>query len=164
MKYCPECRCELKFKDIDGVNKLTCQSCDFVFWGNPVPVVGSLLLHLGNVVLVRPRYLLEGNWVLPAGYVEGGESAEEAAVREIKEETGLTAQVERLIGTYPVTRPRKNLLYIAFLAKSLGGSPIAGNEIAQLTTMDPVKAMEKLNGTTAGNVLSDWMNYVATKM
>jgi NAD+ diphosphatase len=157
MRYCPHCGKELQPKLIVDRERLACTSCDFVFWNNPTPVAASIVLHEGKVVLVRPKYHPKGRWALIAGYVEKGESAEEAALREIGEETHLKARIERLIGTYPVQRRDSNLLYIAFLAKTDGGVFNAGEEIAEISAFDSAEAVDMLIGTTAGRALSDWL-------
>lgn len=50
-----------------------------------------------------------GKWCLPSGHMEAGESAVETCIREVKEETGLTVQVKRLVGIY--TNPHRLLEY-----------------------------------------------------
>jgi 8-oxo-dGTP diphosphatase len=72
-----------------------------------------------RVLLVRqsygPRY-----WSLPGGSMEHGESVEQAAVREAKEETGLDVRLTRLVGVY--SKPEQNALAVAFEAEVVGGS------------------------------------------
>ena len=51
-----------------------------------------------RVLLVRPK---SGRWQLPGGRLERGESPREAALRELREETGLRARLGRLLGVYP---------------------------------------------------------------
>ncbi|NHM32806.1 NUDIX domain-containing protein [Neobacillus terrae] len=53
----------------------------------------------GRWLVVKKKYGgLKGSWSLPAGFVEAGETADEAAVREVKEETGINCRVKGLIG------------------------------------------------------------------
>ncbi|SFB12838.1 MULTISPECIES: NUDIX domain-containing protein [unclassified Bacillus (in: firmicutes)] len=53
----------------------------------------------GNWLVVKKRYGgLKGQWSLPAGFVEAGETADEAIIREVREETGIQCKVEGLIG------------------------------------------------------------------
>jgi len=109
-------------------------------------------------VLVRPKYIPKGKWSLPAGYIECGESAEDAAVREIKEETNLIAKIESFIGSYPIIRSEKSLLYLAYFAKVIDGIPSPSAEIAEVTTMSPELAINTLGETTAGRAVCDWFS------
>ena len=71
------------------------------------PLVGAgALVHRGNRVLLvkRRRPPNKGAWVFPGGLVELGESVEEAVIREVKEETGMTVKLERLLGVYTEVR------------------------------------------------------------
>lgn len=71
------------------------------------PVAAAVVLHGGRLLLLR-RAVAEGalSWQLPAGKLEPGESAEQAAVREAYEETGLTVQVTMRLGerVHPLTQ------------------------------------------------------------
>ncbi len=73
------------------------------FWYRHITDIGGvrvIINHHGRVVLVRHWYA-PGVWTLPGGGIERGESAEAAAIREVKEETGLTVQrIDRTLGVY----------------------------------------------------------------
>jgi 8-oxo-dGTP diphosphatase len=72
----------------------------------------------GRLLLVRRgREPFKGRYALPGGFVEAGERVEAAALRELREETGIVGQIERLIGVYsdPGRDPRGPVVSIAFL-------------------------------------------------
>jgi len=74
----------------------------------------------GEVLLIRrDSEPFEGQWALPGGFVEIGETVEEAAAREAEEETGLTVEILRLVGVYsdPNRDPRGHNVSCAFLAR-----------------------------------------------
>ena len=71
------------------------------------------------VLLVRQSYGRR-YWSLPGGSVEQGESVEGAAVREVKEETGLDVRLARLVGVY--SKPAQNAVAVLFEAEVTGGS------------------------------------------
>lgn len=61
--------------------------------------VSGLIIYEGKWLVVKKRYGgLKGQWSLPAGFVDEGETADEAVIREIKEETGIDCAVRGLIG------------------------------------------------------------------
>lgn len=62
-------------------------------------VAGLVINEQGEWLVVKKKYGgLKGKWSLPAGFVDEGETADEAVIREVKEETGLTCCVEQLLG------------------------------------------------------------------
>ncbi|MGQ4832916.1 MAG: NUDIX domain-containing protein [Candidatus Asgardarchaeia archaeon] len=78
----------------------------------------------GEFVLVeRSNNPFKGYWALPGGFVEYGETVEQAAIREMKEETGLDICLLDIIGVYsnPNRDPRGHVISIAFLARVIGG-------------------------------------------
>src|SRR5919199_1355629 len=80
-----------------------------------------------------------GRWALPGGFVEVGETVEEAADREAAEETGLAVEVARLVGVYsdPERDPRGHNVSVAFLARVLSGELAAASDAAEVAVMDP---------------------------
>ena len=94
-RYCPKCRTELATRTLGGLDRKACpsESCDFVYWGNPTPVVAGIVERAGRVVLVRSHGWPQDWYGLVTGFLEAGESPEEAIVREVKEEIGIDARI-----------------------------------------------------------------------
>ena len=93
-----------------------------------------------GVVLIRRRSEpFEGQWALPGGFVEVGETVEEAAVREVAEETGLAVELSRLVGVYsePDRDPRGHNVSVVFLAVVLSGDLVAATDAAEVAVLDP---------------------------
>lgn len=102
-KHCPNCKTDLKRKEIDGRERFFCPNCAFIFWNNPKPVVSILLHHDGKILMLqRANEPLKGYWCLPGGYLNYDETPEEAVIRELKEETGIECKIGRLIGVYRI--------------------------------------------------------------
>ena len=117
MKYCSHCRAEVTFDIPEGDNRHRhiCHSCDIIFYENPRIVAGTLPVFDGRILLckraISPR---KGYWTLPAGFMENGESTEQAALRETREE----AEVRPVLGNLysMITVPHINQVHIFFLA------------------------------------------------
>ena len=101
----------------------SCPACGervaFATYANPTPTV-DVVLRAGEsgVVLIRRRNPPPG-WALPGGFVDEGESAEHAALRELREEVGADVELEGLLGVYshPERDPRKHTLSVVFTAE-----------------------------------------------
>lgn len=87
----------------------------------------------GYVFVKRKNEPYRGRWAIPGGLVEYGETTEEAAKREAKEETGLDVKLIRLIGVYsdPTRDPRGHCVSIAYLAEAISGEMKAATDAKQ---------------------------------
>ncbi|MEL7032669.1 MAG: NUDIX hydrolase [Pseudomonadota bacterium] len=103
----------------DDKERRVCQRCDFIDYQNPKIVAGSVVLKGEQILLckraIEPR---KGYWTLPAGFMELGESVEEAAQREAQEEALADIEIDRLLAVYSV--PRIGQVQVMFRARLLG--------------------------------------------
>jgi 8-oxo-dGTP diphosphatase len=85
--------------------------------------VGVVVKRGEEVLLVRqaPGHPLEGKWTVPWGRVEAGESPMSAAIREVREEAGVEASVEGLLGVQELPAPQAGAVALLYLCKHLGG-------------------------------------------
>ncbi|MGD0275565.1 MAG: NUDIX hydrolase [Syntrophales bacterium] len=100
---------------------------------NPVPTMDIIIeLEGGGIVLIKRKNPPFG-WALPGGYVDYGESLEEAAVREAMEETGLRVTLLRQLHTYskPDRDPRGHTISTVFIAYA-AGQPAASDDAAEI--------------------------------
>ena len=131
MKYCPKCKEELERRLVDGVERLACPSspCGFVHWENPTPVVAGLIQYGDKYVLARNAQWPPGMFSLITGFLEKGESPEEAVLREVKEELGVIGNQVIFLGHYLL--PEFNQLIMAFSVQACGDINL-GEEIAEV--------------------------------
>jgi 8-oxo-dGTP diphosphatase len=112
---------------------IKCPHCggDIETFRNPYPTADILFHRPGEVLLIRRKNPPEG-WALPGGFVDYGESAEDAAAREAREETGLSVRNLQQFHVYsrPGRDPRFHTLTVVFTAEP-EGKLRAGDDAAE---------------------------------
>jgi ADP-ribose pyrophosphatase YjhB (NUDIX family) len=109
----------------------------------PVVGVGGVVIADGRALLIRRgSEPLKGEWSIPGGLVELGETLEAGVLRELREETGLEVRVLELIeiferimrevGAAPDSRPRYHFVIADFLCEATGGAPQAGSDVTDV--------------------------------
>ena len=126
--------------------ELICPRCGFVMsiYKNPLPTVDIVISNQGGIVLISRKNAPFG-WALPGGFVDYGESVEEAAVREAKEETSLDIHNLKLLGVYSSKDrdPRHHSISTVFSAQS-DGIPCAGDDAARVQVFQKDNLPKKL--------------------
>jgi 8-oxo-dGTP diphosphatase len=99
----------------------------------PEVCVGAVAVFDGSILMVRRgRGPAEGTWSVPGGRVEPGESLAEAVVRELAEETGLSAVCESLVGWAERIGPDHHQVILDFMVTVLSDAdPVAGDDAAE---------------------------------
>ncbi|MEO1100605.1 MAG: NUDIX hydrolase [Pseudomonadota bacterium] len=109
----------------DDRERNVCRHCDFVDYQNPRIVAGAVVVRDEKILLckraIEPR---KGFWTLPAGFMELGESVEEAAAREAMEEANATIKIDNLLAVYSVPRiGQVQVMFRARLASEVSAGP-----------------------------------------
>ncbi len=122
-KYCPFCGTELALKEKGGRQRPACPNCGFVQFRNPTPGVVVVIAREGTALLGKRRGGFgAGKWGLPQGYIEFDEDFLTAAVREVKEETGLDVEIRSILNVVSnLLSPTLHTLAIVLLARVIGG-------------------------------------------
>ena len=115
----------------------------------------------GKILLVRLNYgPRDGRWALPGGLVEGDETAEEAAIRETKEETGFTVALDGLLASW--MRPGFPILVVIYRAHVLSGTlAVAPDEASEACFFIPeeLPPLEQLAWPSTAHGLDAWRAY-----
>lgn len=141
--------------------KVVCPKCGNVTerYKNPLPTADVIVDIDGRVVLVKRKNPPEG-WAIPGGFIDYGESAEDTAIREIREETGLEITDLKQFHCYskPDRDPRFHTLTVVFTAKSTG-IPSAGDDAAEAKLFDKNNLPSPL-AFDHEQILTDYFNSV----
>jgi ADP-ribose pyrophosphatase YjhB (NUDIX family) len=116
-RYCPRCGNDAQ---VDFPRSIRCAHCGYGAFYNPKPVACAIpATQDGDVILMRRAFPPhEGRWSMPGGFVDLGESVEDAVRREAREELNLDIEVQRLIGVYSHAADRHVVVVYAARARN----------------------------------------------
>ena len=99
-KYCSKCGGKNIYGFIDGNERFHCLNCKSIHYENPKPTATIICTKDNSILLAKRAYEpAKGEWGLPGGFMELNETLEEAAERELKEETNLDGKVTQILST-----------------------------------------------------------------
>jgi ADP-ribose pyrophosphatase YjhB (NUDIX family) len=157
-RFCLACSGALQPRALpdDTRERLVCDGCGRVHYRNPTVVASTILERDGRTLLLRRAYPPRaGTWVFPGGFVELGETVEQAALRECLEETGVTARLGPLLGVY--SRPGPGVVIVVYRAEIAAGEPSAAHEATEVAWFGPKTIpWSELAFDTTEAALRDW--------
>lgn len=159
-QFCPYDGSSLKpAPDAHGIIWPHCSLCDFVDYANPKPCAGALIVKDGQLLMARRGCEpFKGMWDLPGGFIESDESAEQALIREIREETHLEIHITGYAGSVPdgYGDRRITTLNFYYLAEPTGGDMQPASDVAELKWFPADAIPEGLAFPHQASIIAQW--------
>ncbi len=126
------------------------------------PVAADVIIEIGDRIVFIERKNDPPGWALPGGFVEFGETVEQAAVREAEEETGLEVQLMSLLGIYsrPDRDPRGHTIGVVYIG-SASGEPRGQDDAREARLFLPAHPPTPLAFDHA-RIVADYRHWLAT--
>lgn len=137
-RFCPRCAGEMERRQVQEgePTRLVCPLCHLVFYLDPKVAACTVFQHEGGIVLGRRAIDPgKGRWVFPGGFVDRGEAASEAAVREAREEVGLRVSLLGILDVYSYAG--EDVVVVVYCADVLGGERKPSREFSEVRSFPP---------------------------
>lgn len=158
VNFCQVCGQPMTERQIHGRLRPICPACGFVHFADPKVAAVVFVENDGKVLLVKRAFNPErGKWALPAGYIDDGEDPREAAVREVREETGLIVAITDLIGVEGGPVDFGASIIISFAARVLAGEAHATDDAADILWLAPSDPLPELAFESTRRMLAAWL-------
>lgn len=122
--YCFQCGTKLDSRFIENREREICPACGWIYYAQLKVGAAVLIEDGGKLLLLQRSYEpWKGTWMVPAGYVEADEDPVDAAIREVREETGLVVELGALFHVYYFDDdPRGNGVAFVYKAEKISGN------------------------------------------
>lgn len=136
--FCPHCGGPIGTRFVGGEDRPFCATCRATFYQDPKLAVAVLVDNDGRLVFQQRKIDPgKGKWTFPSGYVERCERIEDAAVREVREETGLEVRLTNLLGLFSHTG--NPVALAVYTADPIGGTITVSEESHQVAYFSPAE-------------------------
>jgi ADP-ribose pyrophosphatase YjhB (NUDIX family) len=132
--HCSFCGGKITQRKEGDVLRDYCLSCETFFYENPLPVVSTIVVVDRELLLVKRKYEPHiGEWCLPSGFAETGESIQGATLRELEEETGVKGKIIDFVCVDSAySNMYGDLIFITFEAEWIEGELLAGDDAEEV--------------------------------
>lgn len=155
INFCQRCGHRLAHKEIYKRVRPYCPQCGQVVFVDPKVAAVVLVVIGGKLVMVkRAIEPALGRWSFPSGFVDRGEVVEEAAIREVREETGLEVRLKDLVGLY--SQEGNPVVLAVYSAEVVGGTLKAGDETEEVALF-AVDELPPLPFPHDERIVRDWL-------
>lgn len=141
-------------------HSLSCPQCGVtvVDYRNPAPTTDVVIYEEGRGIVLVERANEPLGFALPGGFIDEGESAEHAAVREMCEETSLDVELTGLLGVYsrPDRDPRRHTLSVVFTGRARNADAICAGDDAKAAAFFPLDALPSPIVFDHSNIIDDF--------
>jgi 8-oxo-dGTP diphosphatase len=126
------------------------------------PIAADIITEIGNQIVLIDRKNFPEGWAIPGGFVDFGETVEQAAMREAREEISLDVELRTLLGIYsrPDRDPRGQTITAVYIARA-SGTPIAADDAKNCGLFDPGSPPSPLAFDHA-EILRDYLHFLHT--
>jgi 8-oxo-dGTP diphosphatase len=126
------------------------------------PLAADVIVEVGNLIVLIERRNFPFGWAIPGGFVDFGETVEQAAVREAREETSLEVELHALLGVYsrPERDPRGQTVTVVYIGRA-AGAPAAADDAKNVGLFDPANPPSPLAFDHA-DILTDYRHFLRT--
>ena len=159
VRYCTRCGGPVEMPLLFGRPRPQCPACGLVQFREPKTATGVLISEGGRLLLAkRGMDPGRGLWYVPSGYVDWDERVDEAAVREMREETGLEVEVTGLFGVFPFGSPRAGYgSFILFRGRVVGGELRPDDDAVEVAFFGPHEIPD-LAFDTSRQAVAQWIH------
>ena len=155
VKFCIRCGTPTEYEQRSGRQRPVCPECGWIYFPDPKVAAAAVIEENGEILLVRRAVNpYKGEWTLPAGFIDAGETPTEALERECLEETGFKVRATELLDVvYGQEHPGGAHILIVYKAVILSGSIRAGDDVDEVAFFDPQNPPSQIAFKTTRAVL-----------
>jgi ADP-ribose pyrophosphatase YjhB (NUDIX family) len=157
-QYCPRCRTEMQDREAYDRIRRVCPNCRFVQFIDPKVGAAVLPLTSDNRVLLVRRAVdpAQGSWCLPGGFMEIGETPQQAARRECQEESGYKVDITDLLDVFYYEDYRGSGVLIMYKGQVTGGTARPGDDAQAVGFFGPDDLPEQIAFESNVEILQAW--------